>query len=290
MNVQHRNFVDHFGYMLETSRSASGDNGRGDCVARTVLAAIIYQEPRFIDAIVPNFNTFMVLEIWKPFRHPEDTRFEDFSRDHTIWFVIWLKYFHPDKIDLCLKIPKRISPKFKQSLDMPFWFRALAKNRWIDNFLYWVIAGLLIRFASNWNRLLRWQAGIVSEDYRLFKATPEVNLNRRERFARKNSIPSYTADTQAFMVKCLSDGWFKHRLTKRVLSLIEKTNYHIRLLIDDVFTIEEFREIQHYTGMDGLRMSRRMDKTTDIDLNALSGPQPPYNMDVDFLKCNMDHA
>ena len=89
---QHRNFVDKYGYMLEWSRG-DGDNGMGDAVARTVLAAIIYRKAFFIDAIYMNFLSFLNADSWHPMRHIETPRTKDFSRDHTIWFVIWLYYF-----------------------------------------------------------------------------------------------------------------------------------------------------------------------------------------------------
>jgi len=289
-NTQHRNYVDTYGYMLEKSREQDGDDGRGDAVARTVLAAIIYREQRFIDAIMYNFVPFLDIYRWMPIRHIEDRRSEDFSRDHTIWFVIWLRYFFPKKIYLCMLIPKRISEKFRQSWDMPFWFRALAKDRWIDNFLYWAIVSIMLRCINRWNRGLRWRANIVSKHYKSFKATPANELNKKELFARKYCVPSYSMDTQAFMIKCLSDSWFKRRLKKRILPLVEKTNWHVRLLMDDVFTPYEAKQVVLYSGMDSNRMARRMDKTTDIDIDALYGPQPPYNMDVDFLKCNMDYV
>ena len=95
-------------------------------------------------------------------------------------------------------------------------------------------------------------------------------------------------DTQAFMIKCLPDGWFKNRLKKRMLPLVERSNWLIRKLMDDVFTSYEKDAAEKYQGMDSFRWARRMDKTTDIDLFPLEGPQPEYNMDVDVLKADLN--
>ncbi len=42
--MKHRYYKDPYGYMLETSRSWATGDGRGDSVARTVLAAIVYRD------------------------------------------------------------------------------------------------------------------------------------------------------------------------------------------------------------------------------------------------------
>jgi len=289
MKTTHRFYVDKYGYMLETSRAwENGDDGKGDAVARTVLAAIIYREQRFIDIIWFSFQRFLFQDIWKPERHIEDPRTEDFSRDHTIWFVIWLCYFCPEAIQRALTIPWKISEKFNQSIDMWLWIRAVARERWIDKLLYWTVASIIMRFNNRWNRWLRNRAGIESVSYKDFKATPESELNKEELFARKHSASGYIMDTQAFMIHCLQDGWFKDRLRKLMIPLVEKSNYLIRQLMNDEFNWTELSIIKNYSGMDGFRWSRRLDKTTDIDLNPLTGDQPPYNMDVDVLNANFE--
>jgi len=285
--VQHRFYKDSYGFLLERSRY-NGDSGRGDAIAKTVLAAITYREKDFIDAIEFNFAYFLADYQWIPQRHPEDPRIEDFSRDHTVWFVIWLRYFLPEELYQALRIPKQISEKFKQSFDMPFWIRSIARGWWIDKALYWIVCSIMLRFNDWWNRRLRKKAGIISVPYTEFKCTKEEELSKKELYARKHSVPSYIMDTQAFMIKCLDDGWFKDRLKKRMIPLVEPDNWLVRMLMDDVFTAQEKAEIRAYTGMDALRWSRRMDKTTDIDMFQLIGPQPPWNMDVDLLHSNLD--
>lgn len=86
------------------------------------------------------------------------------------------------------------------------------------------------------------------------------------------------------MVKCLPEGWFKNRLKKRVIALVEPTNWFVRKLMDDRFYFYEMGAIVKYEGMDAWRWGRRLDVTTDIDMFALEGPQSPYNMDVDALE------
>ena len=219
-------------------------------------------------------------------RHPEEPRTEDFSRDHTIWFIIWLKYF--DDVNLALKIPKQVSDKFRLTIDQRPWIKAITKDRWIDNFTYWAIASTIMLFNADWNSLLRWIANIKSVSYKDFQVTSTKDLSVLEWIARKCSPPAYSLDLQAFMIHCMSDRWFKSRLEKCVIALVAPTNWHIRLLMRDILPLE-YLEIQQYTGMDTERMGRRMDKTTDIEMNALHGPQPPYNMDVDLLHANLNY-
>jgi len=272
--------------MLESSRYPGGDDGRGDSIARTVLAAICYknQVNEFSKAIWKSFKYFIHGEKWYPVRHPEDQRTEDFSRDHTTWFVIWLRLFLPLQLSCSLDIPFKISDKFNQSIDQYLWIRAIVKKKWIYKFLHWAITSIWMRFTNRWNRLLRSQAGIKSVSYLDFKATPESELSPDELTARKSSVPSYSFDTLAFMIYCLDEGWYKKRLEKLMIPLVEDSNYLIRKLMNDDFTDIELNEIESYTGMDCYRWARRMDKTTDIDLFPLSGPQPEYNIDVDILK------
>ena len=286
--MKHRFYVDNYGYMLEKSRSWDSGDGKGDAVARTVLAAIIYREQKFIDIIRFIFQRFIFQDIWEPERHIEDPRTEDFSRDHTIWFVIWLCYFCPVAIKQSMKIPWKISEKFNQSIDMWLWIRAIARKRWINKLLYWAVASIIMGFNNLRNRWLRNRADIESVYYKDFKATPESELNKEELFARKHSAPGYIMDTQAFMIHCLPDGWFKEKLKKRMVPLVERSNYLIRQLMNDEFNWTELSIIKSYSGMDGFRWSRRLDKTTDIDLNPLTGDQPPYNMDVDVLNANFE--
>ena len=274
--------------MLETSRYSGGDNGRGDSIARTVISALCYQNKvhEFSIPIWKSFKYFIHGDKWNPVRHPKDARTFDFSRDHTTWFVIWLRLFLPLQLSCSLNIPFKISDKFNQSIDQYLWIRAIAKHQWIYKFLYWAITSIWMRFTNRWNRLLRNLSGIKSVPYLDFKATPENELTPKELFARKYSVPSYSFDTLAFMIYCLDNGWFKNRLKKLMIPLVENSNYLIRKLMNDKFTDIELNEIKYYSGMDGFRWNRRLDKTTDIELFPLSGPQPEYNIDVDILKVN----
>ena len=277
--IQHRNYKDYLDFMLERSRYAGGDNGRGDSVGRTVRAAIIYGGV-FIDSIAWAFRGFLNGGPWNPRRHPELG--EGFSRDHTVWFVVWIKYFCPESLAMALRIPYRICKGVYQR-DVFLWIRAVARGWWIDKFLYWAVAGSYLRFVAWWNDLLRKRATIVSVDYKDFIALPDKNLTKKELFARNASFPSYSFDIQAYMVQCLAPGYFKRRLQKRVIALVEPTNWLIRKLMDDKFSAEELEEIKKYTGMDSWRWGRRLDKTTGNERFALEGPQPDWNMDVDAL-------
>jgi len=285
----HRNYKDSLGFMLERSRWEGGDNGRGDSVGRTVRAAIIYGGA-FVDSIFWSFYGFLSGGPWRPKRHPEEPRTEDFSRDHTVWFVVWLKFFHPELLHRVLKIPWRVSKKFSQTIDMWLWIRALANTR-IANLLYWVVAGLYLRFVAWWNDMMYRKYGIYSVDYKDFVAFG--NMGSEERWGisvrdrnrcKKWTFPAYSFDIQAFMVWSLSETWFKRRLEKRVIALVEPTNWLVRKLMRDRFTSEEMEEIKNYTGMDGWRWGVRLNAITGVDRYPLEGPQPPYNMDIDALK------
>lgn len=288
--VKHRFFKDILGFLLETSHPWAGrkDDGRGDAIARTVLAAIVYGEKIFIQAVETCFHSFIRFGQWAPMRHPEDPRTEDFSRDHTVWFVIWLRYFHPEWLQKALQIPWRISQKAKMGPHIWLWIRAVAKKIWFWNFLHWLLCEVWLTTMRIWDDFLLRRAGIVSQDYRDFKPTPEDQLSRKELQARKWIFPSYAIDTLAMQVKCLPEGWFRERLKNKVIALVEPTNWYVRKLMDDAFTNDEVYAIKSYTGMDAFRGARRLDKTCNIPINALSGPQPEYNMDIDVLQADFE--
>lgn len=288
---QHRFYKDKYSFMRERSRDweEKQDDGAGNAVGRTVLAAIIYRENDFRNAIRLHFNNFLNYGIWNPKRHPDCLVNNDFSRDHTVWFVIWLKYF--TNIHIALKIPYRISEKFVCGVHVWLWIRAVAKDRWWNNFIHWLLCEVWLTIVGLWDSWLIRRAGIKSVHYKDFKKVNDEDLNNRELFACNNlMMPGYAVETLAWMVHCLDDGWFKNRLRKKVIPLVEKSNWLVRILMDNysLFNIDEIREIDQYTGMDGYRWSRRLDKTTNVDLYPLEGEQPPYNMDVDVLKADLE--
>lgn len=288
---QHRFYKDSYGYLLETSRSWGIDDGRGDAVARTVLAAIVYRDDLDFRFVVPqeSFPGFLSGADWCPKRHPEDPRTEDFSRDHTVWFVILLRYFFKMDLHHALRIPYRISKKHKQGFHVWLWIRALAKDRWWDNFIHWLLCEVWLFVVRIWDGWLIRRAGITSVHYKDFKKTQDSELSDRERFARNNlMMPGYTLDTLAFMVHCLSDGRFKDRLKKRVIPLVERSNWLIRKLMGDDFTAEEKWEIENYTGMTPTRWNKWLNQLNPWDLYPLEGEQPPYNLDVDILHANLE--
>jgi len=287
---QHRCFKDEHGFLLETSRPWSGnkDDGRGDAVGRTVLAAIAYGEKDFIDA----FQSCFWIDIngrWQGIRHPEVTERKDLSRDHTFWWVLGLKYFNPTNLWKTLKIPWRISTKFKQTIDLWLWIRAVARGGWFWRFAYWVVGGAVFRVYLRAIQLAVLVGGFKTVPYKEFKATSVVDLTKRQRWGRKimQICPSYTVHQLAWMLTCLPEGWFKRRMQKLVLRMVEPTNYLIRLLCNDTLNDYEWVASKYYTGVDGCRWNRRMDESTNIDLYALSGSQPEYNLDVDILQTIM---
>lgn len=289
-DLAHRNYVDSYGYLLEASRPwgepEERDDRKGDAVANTTMAAITYREQRFIHAPWNNFTGFLLGGKWNPIRHPNTPRRWDFSRDHTVWFVIWLRYFFPSYLSAASRIPWKVSEKHS-ALGIWLWLKLMGRGRWVDYFAYWAVHGAVMRFNNRWNRFLRARALITSVHYSRFKKTEPEVMNKRELFARKNSVPAYSFDTQAFMVHCMKDGWFKSRLKKRVIPLVEKTNYLVRRLMDDTFHPWEMIEVENYTGMDSNRWARRLDATTDIVMSPLVGPQPEYNINVDILHADL---
>lgn len=287
---QHRFYKDEFGFLLETSRSwqENPDNGRGDAVGRTVLAAIVYRKKDFIEAIRINFCGFIFGGEWNPKRHPENPRTKDFSRDHTTWFVVWLRYFWPRVLYRAKGIPFRISDRAVQSIDMWLWIRVLSTGRWHYKLFYWAYSSIECRVINFWNNFLRSRAGIKSEEWETFRATPQKDLHPEEWDARQVSVPAYSIEIKAWMVKCLPDGWFKNRMKKRIIPLVEPSNFLVRMLMDDELSFEDKVALHRYTGMDAYRWTWRLDKTTPIDLYPLDGPQPEYNMDVDVLYADLD--
>ncbi len=285
---QHRFFKDEHGFLLCTSREwmQPPDHGRGDAVGRTVLAAITYGEKDFIDAFqgccwIDAFGR------WHAIRHPEETHRNDFSRDHLLYWVVGLKYINPFNLPTALKVPWRISSKFTQTIDMWLWIRAVARKTWIWTFLYWAVAGTFFRFARMCIRLACRIGEFKTVPYTQFKATPVKELTKNQAIARKimKIMPSYTVHQTCWALSCLRDSWFKRRLQKLVLGMVEPSNYLCRVLLGDTLNYHEYVDADYYSGLDAYRWSGRLDESGSTDKYPLEGAeQPPYNLDVDILK------
>ena len=173
---QHRNYKDNWNFMREISRDwANGDDGRGDAVGRTVRAGIIYREEDVIEAISYHFIKFINGGKWDPRRHPE-LKEEGFSRDHTVWFVIWLRYFDEDSLHRALHIPYRICKGVYQR-DVWLWIRAVARRWWIDKLIYWDVAGIVIRFTDFWNNWLYRRYGVYSPSILIWRGCQDHKRN-----------------------------------------------------------------------------------------------------------------
>ena len=264
------------------------DDGRGDAVGHTVKAAITYGEKDFIDAFQRCFGVDGRGRWWGE-RHPDVDR-DDLSRDHCVWWVLGLKYFSPSDLWMTLKMPWRISKKFTQSIDMWLWIRVLARGGWFWRFSHWLITGIFLRFALRCIQLAIKVGEFETKPYKEFRATPVSELTKRQRWGRKimKVFPSYSVHSKAWQLTCLKDGWFKRRLQKLVIRMVEPTNYVVRSLCGHVLTDWEWVDANYFTGTDAYRWSRRLDESTTIDLFPLEGPQDnPYNMEVDILKIVM---
>jgi len=287
---QHRFFKDEHGFLLQKSRpwTDNPDDGRGDAVGRTVMAAITYGEKDFIDAFQSCFGVNGRGEWWGE-RHPDVDR-DDLSRDHAIDWVIGLRYFNPKDLWMALRMPWRISEKFTQTIDMYLWIRAVAHMSKFWTFLYWMPAGVFLRVAR-WAIKLACRVGqFQTQSYKTFKATPKSELTKRQRWGRAimEIFPSYSVHQACWQLSVLPDCWMKRRLQKHVRHMIEPTNYLCRLLLDGTLNDFEWCDALYFTGTDSFRWARRLDESTNIDLYPLEGSpggiaQPKYNMESDML-------
>jgi len=290
--TQHRNYKDEHGFMLETSRDwvVNPDNGMGDAVGRTVMAAIAYDEADFVNAFQSCF-WWDTEDNWYGMRHINSER-DDMSRDHVAYWMVGLHYFNPESTWCAMNVPKRISWKFKQTLDMRLFANVIGRGKKLDVFKYWAWTGFVMRLYSAAIKLACKVGKFKTVHYKDFRATRKDELTRRQRWGRSimSFCPGYTVYQLAWMTTCLKDTWYRERLQKRVLSLIEPTNYLIRMLMGDHFSAEDRKEIENWSGTDANRWGARLDESTSVDLFPLTGEQPPYNLESDLLKkCLRDY-
>jgi hypothetical protein len=284
-SIQHRYFKDEYGFLLEKSRpwTDDPDDGRGDAIGRTVLAGIVYGDADFIGA----FQTCVTINGYGFFamRHPEIADRADMSRDHIMWWVLGLRYFNPAGLWKALEVPWRISKKFRLTIDLWLWIRAVAYRDSVFTAIYWLAISPVHWVYLKAIQLSIRVGGFKSVPYTEFKATPVSGLTKRQKWGRKimQICPSYTVHQIAWMLTCLPDGWMKRRMQERVIKMAEEKNWVTRSLCGEFIKGFERFEVDAYKGMDALRWGRRLDESTDIDMYALKGRQKPYNLSKDML-------
>jgi hypothetical protein len=103
---------------------------------------------------------------------------------------------------------------------------------------------------------------------------------------RAQPMTPFAVHLSAWMVSCLEDGWIKRINEKLIRWEAEKSNYMIRLMLNDNTVTEE--EIKNWKPAWGFRWQNRLNTTSYV---SFLGPDY-YNkfrkLNGEFRKSNMD--
>jgi hypothetical protein len=268
-----QNYVDGYGLMLcqNPTWKPEGDNGKGDCIGRTVLSGIAYKN---LHKRLPSL--YRCLESTNPFkltRHPS-MHVNDVSRDHVTYFIIANKLVGDMENLSNYKIPWRLSQYYTQTIDMWLWIRTLAGSKFYS-VLFYILQSTLLVLAIIWQKSLRWIAGFRPERTQsewssimnVYSLTP-FQLRIRELLGL--FYPMYSLHILAWQLYVLPDSSM-NRLIKRLMRLIvDRENLLVSMLIGRKVSLEQ---IEAYKPMNSYRWSTRLDETNDRDIYVLNDPK-----------------
>lgn len=223
----------------------SGDNGIGDALWRTGFAYVAYALYSLKAGILSCFKD------GKIYRYPGYGS-EDVSRDQITSALISFKLNNQTEdlhklIDL---IPNRISEKFRLTLDMRAWMKALKGSKYNKN-LFLFYSNIVMSFSLPWNRFIYWlfKVKIIAPEI-LKKYEPSSKL---EKTATTLHYPAYALHLFAWQLACIDDCRVKRKIQRKCLRYIMKidsSNYLLRILFKGDVSIDE---ISSYKPMTGIR-------------------------------------
>lgn len=271
------------------------DHGKGDALSCTGQAYCAYGHPvlkkGILSCFVPIYGIKVAENEYKAYlqtyRYPDSGEgFYDVSRDAVCNALIGL-WFNRDMADfkrISDGIRWRLSKRYTQTIDMWLWHRSIATNNRVYAALFSSMSIFNNLFCAGLNSLVRVISGFKTVNQKDFKAVPRAELNRFKRICRDiiNKVkPTYSICQHAFQTYSTPQNIFKWLHKKVGLLLVEKSNYVCRLLFGGKVNA---RDVRAYKCMDGFRWSRRLDESTNIDLNIASKGEVRFNaLDRDIL-------
>lgn len=243
-------------------------SSRRDSGGRTYNALDTYEDQRFYHSLLLGVNIVWrdkIPEIiWS--RHPDEP-LGDMSRDHVNYILLAIKEAGDTKLlkFIAKHTKKRISDKHKFTRDMWLWMKAIAgSKKHLRRYYRWTWVGSFV--IPWWNAAIRWYAEIpdecIQEDWDLDMARYATDLQKS---ARKWVYPAYAIGGKVYQLSALPESKVLKRRRKRLLGMVGKTNWLLRLkLFDPKLRSPDFDTslITDYMQMSSDRWSTTLDPLT----------------------------
>lgn len=284
LDINNRNtyyFVDEYGLMLVQN----GDNGKGDCIGRTLYSYITYNHEPFIVAVK---NCFIVKYdknnkmYFQGYRHPSYiiNDYNDMSRDHILNTLILMKLADESFLkELSEKLKWKISDRHTFTPDLWLWMKGIAGNKFAM-FLYYLINIPMIFFSIIWNKIVYKWAGVTKEvPQDDFIITPNNQKSEKIKKCGKLVLPMYTIAQLSFMLYVAPKSIGKWLLKKICLFGVDKQNFLLRIMFGG--KVNE-NDIYTYKPMTGWRWSGYLNNLNDRDMRIITNPELTVSNVLDF--------
>lgn len=250
--------------------------GLGDALWRTSLAYITWGDFDMKKGIVSCFRK--IHTAWDDYYYQASrcvNRYgeEDVSRDQITMALVALK-LNGDKLavsDISNHLSWRLSKKFRKTIDWYFWSKSLSGSKFNAN-MFLVLQLLMLPIIVGWNKLLDKVLGyksIPNNEYKSSYAYKKYEkFNGLQRLLSKSYFMGYAQHLLAWQIYTLPvNNWLRKLVSRMLLSLVEKDNYLLRLLLGDTKISED--EIESYVPKENFRWEMRLDGSTIRQFNEM---------------------
>jgi len=285
-------FVDEHDLMLvqNASWNPDGDNGKGDCIGRTLYSYLAYEyEPFVLGAIMCfriKYNKKEGIYL-QGYRHPSyyNIEYNNMSRDHVLNALILMKISDNDLFFKTLSkyLKWKISDKFNFTLELWLWMKGIAGNK-LAMFLYYLIDIPMILFSIIWNKIIYKIGGFgkeLSQDE--FVSTPKDQLPGKTGKYGSLVFPIYSIAQKAFMMYASPNSIGKWLLKKICLWGVDEQNFLLKIMFGG--KVDE-KDVYSYKPMTGWRWSTYLNGLNNRDLQIIKNSDllRANVLDVDLLK------
>lgn len=269
--------------ILHQNRWKGDDGGLGDALVRTSQAYIAYFNEILYKGIVSCFEKRYEYKnnigswYFKVKRYPSAG--EDVSRDQVIGALTAIKIHNPDKIEyyasnLKIKLGDKLSSMMTP--DMMIWVKSLYEKG-IKSSKWFAIVSFYHVIMMIWTRILYQFINIKVVPQNEYIGGGKTSNWWRSNFRHK----SYAVYLMAWQLYTTKDNWFKKKLMKSMLPLIDEDNLMLRLLFGGKVTVNE---IIRFIPMNEMRWQDELIMPNKSSLKKLEPHQYQFNaIDSDLL-------
>ena len=296
-----------------------GDHGEGEGLWRTGLAYIAYGKEIIKKGILECYRPFDMInretkQYYQAMRSTGRYREDDVSRDQTIMSLAALKFNGDEKElkEIALKLPYRISRRFKMGPAMWFWLRAITGSKKANTlftifelieFPISILMTKLFKLILKTNKIYSQEEYFAVDDSKGFwfydgkdykwlnekgvnnsikmhgNYKKKIGTNKIYKFLDTIQYPGYATHLTGWMIYTMRKGRCRKLLQKLLLWASDKNNLLMRLLAEDNVTPTE---INNYISCTGYEWSKSKDGTNYSTI--LEGDDVLFNeIDRDIL-------